>query len=253
MEEKLLLEEIDEHVMIVSLNRKITNALDLTLITQLGDSIRNATQDPAIHGFVLTSANEKFFSIGLDIPQLFPLSKDEFMVFYRTFNRFCVDLYTLPMPTIAAITGHAVAGGCILALCCDNRYIAEGKKKMGLNELKLGVPVPYPADRILHQIVGFQEAQEIIDTGDFFLPETLLKIGLVDKILPGDQLRAKVIEKVKSTGACDRTAYSLSKQNRTELVAAQIMERLEEKEKRFVECWYADKTRKRLQAAMKKF
>lgn len=75
-------------------------------------------------------------------------------------------LYTLPKPVVAAITGHAIAGGCILALCCDYRFISEGRKLMGLNEVKLGVPVPYLADRVLHALVGTRYAREIIESGE---------------------------------------------------------------------------------------
>lgn len=239
--------------MLVSLSREVTNALNPAFITQLAHVIKEAKENTAVHGFVLTSANEKFFSIGLDIPYLYKLTRSDFMLFYRAFNRFCIDLYMLPMPTVAAITGHAVAGGCILALCCDYRYIADGKKKMGLNELKLGVPVPYPADRILHQRVGFRNACEITDTGDFFLPDALLRMGVVDEILPPGELKARAFDKVRLLNRQCQVSFAAIKRNRQESVAAGIMERLEEKEEEFVDCWFAEGTRARLREAMEKF
>ncbi|MCK4251846.1 enoyl-CoA hydratase/isomerase family protein, partial [candidate division WOR-3 bacterium] len=188
MNQKMIRIEHYNNVAIVKLDRNVTNALNLELVTKLDETLHKVKKDSNIHSLVLTSSNEKFFSIGFDIPQLFELSKNDFKVFYKAFNRVCMELYTLPKLTIAAITGHAVAGGCILALCCDYRFIADGRKKMGLNEIKLGVPVPYLADCVLRQIVGFRNAREIMDTGEFYESEKLLQMGMVDLILPLDQL-----------------------------------------------------------------
>ena len=71
-----------------------------------------------------------------------------------------------------------------MALCCDYRFIAEGRKLMGLNEVKLGVPVPYLGDCILRHLVGARHARDIMDTGDFYHPEVLLQMGMVDQALP---------------------------------------------------------------------
>ncbi|MFH2057592.1 MAG: enoyl-CoA hydratase-related protein [Pseudomonadota bacterium] len=69
--------------------------------------------------------------------------------FFQRFNQLTLDLYTLPLPTACAISGHAIGGRNILALTGDYRFMAEGKKRIGLNEIQLGVPVPYLADLIL--------------------------------------------------------------------------------------------------------
>lgn len=245
--------ENDGTVAIVKLDRSITNAFNLELVTELDEMFQKIKHDSTIHSLVLTSTHEKFFSIGFDIPELFKLSKDDFSIFYKAFNRLCLDLYTFPKMTIAAITGHAVAGGCIVALCCDYRFIAEGKKKMGLNEIKLGVPIPYPADCILRQIVGFRNSREIVDTGEFYLPEKLLHMGMVDEIVPLEKVLAKAIEKASSIDELSPDAFALIKRNRVEGVTAQISSKLREKEQIFLECWYSDEVRSRLKIAMAKF
>jgi enoyl-CoA hydratase/carnithine racemase len=209
--------------------------------------------DEAIEGLVLTSANEKFLSIGFDIPSLLPLPKDEFANFYRAFNQLCMDLYTLPKPTVAAINGHAIAGGCILALCCDVRVIADGRKLIGLNEVKLGVPVPYVSDRILHAMLGARYAREVMELGEFYPPEDALRIGLVDFVLPQDQVVEKAIEQARLLSSAPGEAYALVKANRVEDVMLEILERLEVKQLRFIECWYADAARQPLQEAGSKF
>jgi enoyl-CoA hydratase/carnithine racemase len=250
---ELIHRQYHDGVTLLQLNRAVTNALNLQLVRELSENLKRARDDPKVRGLVLGSTNDKFFSIGFDIPELFELAKDDFVPFFQTFNRLCLDLYTWPKPTIAAITGHAIAGGCILALCCDYRLIAQGRKLMGLNEIQLGVPVPYVADRILEQLVGAQNAREITYTGKFYSPEALLPMGMIDQVLPLEQVLQQAIEKAKSLGALPPDAFAMIKRNRTEIVEAQIQERLTEKEQYFIECWYASQARERLREAIKKF
>ncbi len=242
-----------KNIAIVQLSHKSTNAINLALVKELADTINDIKVDDKIKALVLTSANEKFLSIGFDIPSLRPLSQDDFSLFYQAFNQLCIDLYTLPKPTIAAITGHAIAGGCILALCCDERVIAEGRKLFGLNEVKLGVPVPYVADRILHALVGARLAREVMELGEFYPAEDALGIGLVDYLVPLDQVLEKALEQARLLSAAPGEAFALIKANRVEDVMIGILDRLEVKQMRFIECWYADAARKPLEEAGRKF
>jgi enoyl-CoA hydratase/carnithine racemase len=165
----------------------------------------------------------------------------------------CLRLYTFPKPTVAAITGHAVAGGCILALCCDYRLIAEGKKLMGLNEIKLGVPVPYLADCVLQGIVGTRCARDMMDTGEFYVPADALRMGLVDAVFPVGDVLPKAVEKARLLGAWPPPAFALIKRNRVEQIEQRVMARREEKERLFVDCWYSEEARQRLKEAIEKF
>lgn len=242
-----------DSVAIVELKRGITNPIDLQLVNELANALHEIKRDPGMHGLVLSSSSHKFFSIGFDIPNLFELDKEDFKHFYRAYNQACLDLYTLPKPTVAAVTGHAIAGGCILALCCDYRYIAEGRRLMGLNEVKLGVPIPYVGDSILRSITSERNATEIMYGGEFYQPAELLQMGVVDQVLPIEQLKEKTVEKVNLLGAFPREAFAMIKRNRVEAVEEQILSRLEEKQLYFVECWYSEEGRKRIREAMDKF
>jgi enoyl-CoA hydratase/carnithine racemase len=246
---------VDRHdnVAVVTLNRSVTNPINLELVTDLARTFAALKNDPKVRGLVLTSSNEKFFSIGFDIPRLFGLDRSEFEVFYRAFNRLCLQLYVLPKPTVAALTGHAIAGGCILALCCDYRFAAEGRKLVGLNEVKLGVPVPYPADCILRRLVGDRWAREIMEEGEIYPTEESCRMGMVDRSFPpADVLRA-AIEKAGSLGRLPTAGLVPIKRNRVEAVEEQVLARLEDKENHFIECWYSDGTRALLREAMEKF
>ena len=242
-----------ESVAVVKLNRGTTNALSLECVREIAGALEDLKADRAVRGVVITSSNEKFFSIGFDIPELIDLSREDFKVFFGTFNQMCLDLFTLPKPTVAAISGHAIAGGCILALCCDYRFIAEGRRLMGLNEIKLGVPVPFLADRVLRGIAGMRDAREIMETGDFYEPERSLEMGMVDRILPAGEVLERSIEKARSLGAPPLEAYAVIKRNRIEGIVSEFLARRGEKQEVFLNHWFSGEARRLLREAMERF
>ena len=160
---------------------------------------------------------------------------------------------TIPKPVISAIRGHAIAGGCVLTLCCDYRFISEGRKFIGVNEIKLGVPVPFVADCILRRLIGYRKARTIMDTGDFYEPDEALMLGLVDKVLPLEEVLPKSIEEARKLSSVSSSAFTGVKNNRVEPIEEEVMARLGEKEDFFVECWYSGITRDLLKGAMSIF
>ncbi len=253
MAANLVLLESEQDIAVVRLNRGVTNALNLDLVTELAEVVHTVRLEPALRGLVLTSNNDKFLSIGFDIPNLLLLSPRDFAFFYRAYTQLCLDLLTLPKPTAAAITGHAIAGGCILVLCCDYRFVAEGRKLIGLNEIKLGLPVPYVADCVLRAMVGYRNARDVVDGGDFYQPKEALRLGLVDEILTPQEVLPRCLAKLGMLGAMPGEAAYQIKRNRVEPVEAEIRAGLEERERLFVECWYSEEARERLKEAAAKF
>jgi enoyl-CoA hydratase/carnithine racemase len=253
MEKQRVILDRDGSIAIARLNHGVTNPIDEELITQLTQMIQKVKNQADIHSLVISSANEKFFSIGFDIPHLIDKSESEFGIFFRQFNQMCLDLLMLPKPTIAAITGHATAGGYILALCCDYRYLAQGKKLIGLNEIKLGVPVPYVADCVLRNLVGFRTAREVMDMGEFYLPEASLAFGLVDFLYPLDQVLPKSIAKASQLGAMEQIPFASIKHNRNEGMVREIRVEIVDREQSFLACWYSEAARKHLKEAALKF
>lgn len=232
---------------------EVTNPINMELVNELSSHLGTLAGDPDVQGVVLTGSNEKFFSIGFDIPTLYGLDVEGVGEFYRAYNRLCIDMFTYSKPLVAALVGHAIAGGCILAICCDYRIIAEGKKLMGLNEVKLGLPVPYPAHCILQDLVGTRNAREMVLAGDFYGPDMAFEMGLVDEVLPLERVLSASVEKAALLGSMPSDAFAAIKRNLTEPVAECILSGLFDREKAFLERWFDDDTRPLLKEAMEKF
>lgn len=245
--------EFQNEIAIVRLNNGVSNTITPQMVSELTELLVRLQSDDHVRGLVLSSSNDKFFSIGFDIPRLYPLPPAEFGAFFKAFNQLSIKLYSLPKPTVAAIPGHAIAGGCILALCCDYRLIAEGRRLMGLNEIKLGAPVPYPVDCMLRDLIGSRKAREVMEFGEFFAPEESLQLGMVDQIVTAEEVIPASVERIQQITANPARAYAVIKQNRIQPVLDQIHARLDLVRDDFAECWYSQEARKRLQEAIEKF
>lgn len=246
---KVVIEDRD-NLAIVRFNNGVTNAISPELVDDLFAALRQVKDE--FYGLVL-AGGAKFLSIGFDLPELLKLDRAGVRHFFYNFNQAALELFTLPMPTACAIAGHAVAGGNILALTCDYRFAASGKKLIGLNEVKLGVPVPYLADLMLRQIVGDRAATDMIYRGEFMASSEALEIGLVDEVIPEAELEARAVEKVQELTGFPRQAFSDLKDNRVQAVRIMYDENYKSKHEYFLDCWFSQETQELLTEAAKKF
>lgn len=253
MSKTMITLEQDDNIGILTMSRGVTNALNLDFIDELNTTILEVKNDDSIRGLLLESSNDKFFCIGFDIPQLISLPRSDFADFYHSFNTTLMELFAMPKPTMAVITGHAIAGGCILSLACDYRYIAEGHKLMGLNEIKLGVPVPFLADRVLRDLVGIRYSREIMELGEFYPPDQSHQMGMVDEVLPLEEVRSAAREKIRLLAQMPSQALAIIKANRIGATVEEVTKLNEDKVDAFADRWYADDTRRLLQKAVAKF
>jgi len=170
----------------IRLARAPVNALDPTLCAALVAAIDAAVADNCA-GLVL-SGGEKVFSAGLDVPHLVGLGEDRAALrdAWKSFFAAARALAACPIPVAAAITGHAPAGGCVLALCCDHRVMVEGPFQIGLNETQVGLAVPEGIQRLLRRTVGMHRAERLLVPGAMVDTATAHAIGLVDELAAPD-------------------------------------------------------------------
>ena len=237
-------------VAILRLNNEVINAVSSLLTNDLSETLNKVRNE--FQGIILVGG-EKFFSIGFDLPELLKLDRDGMTEFYYKFNHLVFDLFTLPLPTVCAISGHAVAGGNILALTCDYRFAASGKKLIGLNEVKLGVPVPYLADLMLREIVGERAATEMLYHGELLSISDAKQIGLIDEVFPQEMLEDRALAKASELAALPCSAFSEIKANRVEAIRSRYEKNYRSKHEDFLDCWFSPAAQELLGEASKKF
>jgi enoyl-CoA hydratase/carnithine racemase len=174
------------------LQRPPANAFSPELIVALKQAIETAPQDGA-RALVLSGAPGRF-SAGLDVPLLLTVDRPTVAGLWREFYALLAALARSAIPVTAAITGHATAGGSVLPLFCDCRIAARGDWKLGLNEVQVGLPLPPVIFAGLRRLVGAHQAERLAVGGLLISPDEAIRIGLVDEVVPLDQVVSRAIE-----------------------------------------------------------
>jgi enoyl-CoA hydratase len=169
-------------VVIVMVDRQeAMNALDLATLTELRDRLRELADDDEARVLILTGAGEKAFVAGADIKYMSGLNVDQAKEWGALGHEAGRLLETMPKPTIAAVNGFALGGGCELALACDVRYAAS-TAKLGQPEVNLGITPGWGGTQRLARVCGLGVAKELIFTGRIIDAEQALRIGLVNAV-----------------------------------------------------------------------
>lgn len=178
-----LLYDVKDQIAYITFNRpKVLNALNRKTVEELDDALARARKDASVRALILTGSGEKSFVAGADINELAqrnPVDGTDFSLFgQEVFHR----LETMGKPSIAAINGFALGGGCELALSCTMR-IASKNARLGQPEVKLGIIPGYGGSQRLARLCGKGVAHELILTGEMISAEDALRIGLVNHVV----------------------------------------------------------------------
>ena len=172
----------EDAVALVTIDRQeAMNALDVATLTELRDRLRELAADDAARVVVLTGAGEKAFVAGADIKYMSGLDVEQAKEWGALGHEAGRLLETMPKPTIAAINGFALGGGCELALACDIRY-ASSAAKLGQPEVNLGILPGWGGTQRLARVCGLGVAKELIFTGRLVGADEALRIGLVNDV-----------------------------------------------------------------------
>lgn len=186
------------HIAIATINRpKALNALNSDVLTDLGELVDIVNSDSEIRALVLTGSGEKAFVAGADIGEMSTLTPEEGEAFGKHGNDVFRRIETLPIPTIAAINGFALGGGCELSMSCDIRICAD-TAVFGQPETGLGITPGFGGTQRLARLVGPGMAKQLIYTAKNIKADEALRIGLVNAVYPLDELMAAA-EKLAET------------------------------------------------------
>lgn len=181
---------------------KALNALNPTVLAQLGEAMEEAVADKDCGGIIITGAGDKAFVAGADISTMADLPPAEGLSFAEFGLGILQKIEDSPKVVIAAVDGFALGGGMELALACDMIY-ASDRSRMGQPEVKLGIIPGFGGTQRLARLVGRNRAKEIVFTGAMYEAETAMTFGIVQAVLPSDELLdycVKMVEKIAAVG-----------------------------------------------------
>ena len=240
----------------IRLARPPVNALDPDLCDALRAAVTSAAADGA-RGIALTGG-PSVFSAGLDVPYLMSLGtdRDALMQAWSAFFGAARALVASPVPVAVGMAGHAPAGGCVLALCCDYRVMARSPDpakpfRIGLNETQVGLVAPEGIQRLLRRVVGPHRAERLLVGGLMPTTDEAFAIGLVDEIAGVDDTASRAIEWVRGLATLPRQPVLDTRA----IARADAIEALNPRNvelERFVEAWYSDDTQAALRAVLER-
>ena len=226
-------------VALVRIDRPPANAMDPQLLSDgrtVLEELRSA--EPAA---VVLTGRPGFFSAGVDLKLAPTLDRDGQREMVEGINRTFLDWYSFPRPVVAAVNGHAIAGGLILALTADQR-VGAGEGKLGLTELRAGIPYPAAAIAIVKAELSPPAARRLALAADLVDMRRGRELELLDELTEPDALLDRALEVAEGLAALPRSAYPrVKEQLRGETIAA-LRRRLDQGEDPMLSGWLGDET-----------
>jgi enoyl-CoA hydratase len=212
--------EYDGEVAVVRLDRAPANALDLTLLRE-GRACADELATAPCAAVVLTG-RDRFFSAGMDLKDTPQLDREGQREAVAGINALCAAWYAFPRPVVAAVNGHAIAGGLILALCADYRVGSADGGRFGLTELKVGFPYPAVALAVVRAELTAAAARRLVLRSDLIDAVQAAELGLLDELVDGDPL-PRALALARELAALPAGAYEETKRRlRAETIAATV-------------------------------
>jgi len=225
------------------------NALDEVLVDRLLEVLGQLREGGA-PPLLVTSDHPSLFSPGWDLKQLAAGDRPRLERFLERFERLVLELFSYPAPSVAAIGGHAVAGGCLLAIACDQRVMATGRPRLGLAEHNLGVPVPYGCVQMLRARLGRRAFDELVFRGDGCDADRAHELGLVQRAVAPADLLAAAGRVLSAFGGAEPAAWAATKR----FAHGGVWRRMEagdpDAARRFLDAWFSPPAQQRIAAVV---
>ena len=151
------------------------------------------------------------FSAGVDLPRLLDGGAPYVREFLPALCTMFATVFSYPKPIVAAVNGHAIAGGCVLACACDKRLMARDGGRIGVTELLVGVPFPAIAMEIMRGAAAPQHFENLLFGGATYAPEEASGLGLVDEVVAPDALLERAVAGAQTLAALSPSAFALTK------------------------------------------
>jgi len=184
------------------------NALDVELCRDLGRALAEAESR---EGPLILTGTGSIFSAGVDLFRVVDGGRQYIEQFLPALSDLFLRLFTMPRPVVAAINGHAIAGGCILACACDYRIMGEGKGRIGLPELAVGVPFPASAIELLRSVTDPVRLHEFLFMGRTYEAREAAAAGLVNEVVPIESVMERAVTVARDLSSRPAASYRITK------------------------------------------
>jgi enoyl-CoA hydratase len=221
------------------------NALDDTLIGAIEGELAKL-ESAGTPPLVLASAHPSIFCPGLDLRKVDGLPRQGMRSFMVSFNALLRRVVSYPAPTVAALAGHAIAGGCLVALACDRRVMASWGARLGLSEINLGIPVPAGAIQMLVALYPTRTVEQLVLEGDGLPGERALAVGLVERLAEPEVVLAEAVQLASHLASRPPGAFAAAKAFLRHGLVQTMEERDAAEGERFLDLWYDPATQDRI-------
>lgn len=235
--------------LVLTLDKARGNAMDPPLVDELLVVAHEAAEDASVGGVLLASAHPKLFCPGLDLVELFALDRAAMCAFMLRFAEMAWAFFALPKPVVAAVSGHAVAGGCILALTADWRVLVPGAQ-IGLNEVKIGVPLPWSVALLLRHSVAPAAYSKVALLGRNFEGEEALRAGLVDELSAAEGFQDACLRRLAEFTEKDPYSFARTKAYLRGDALTAMKAREAELIDEWLDGWFSSTTRERIRSTV---
>jgi len=237
---------ISDRLATIQLDRGRSNPINHDMVKELISAVKDLDADREIGGLILTG-KEGFFSSGIDLIEAYSYDEAQSRAFWTDFINMQTALASFKKPMVAAISGHSPAGGCVMAICCDYRLMAEGKFIIGLNEVPVGIIVPDSVFNVYSFWLGQRKAYQYLMEGRLLNVSEALEAGLVDEITTAEDLMAAAEKRVRAYMQFSPKVWSQTKLNMRKALLAQLNTDQTETLDMMLKQWWAPSTRKGLE------
>ena len=230
-----------DEIAILTLDRPKANAFSAELVAELSTALAAEARS---RGVVLASALPGLFSAGWDLKAILDYGRPAMEEFVGAYCDLVRQLFVFGPPLVGALSGHAIAGGLIVAMGADERIAADGKAKFGLSEVILGVSVPQCLMEPFRHVVGARAMERLAATGENLTVEEARSIGLVDRVVPAGELLDRAVERVRVLAGLSAPAYAAIKL-RSRAAAIARFDQARDHDP-FLDFWFGDDARFRI-------
>ena len=238
--------DINSDIGIISIDRAPVNAINHDLILELKNALDSFKQNESISGVIL-EGREGIFSAGLDITYLFPKDREYIERFWKDFSSILINMFSFPKPLYSSISGHCPAGGTVMVIMTDYRIMADGKYVIGLNEVDVGLTVPYGLGHVFQYVVGQRNAEDLLLKAKLISPQEAISVGLIDEVCDLNKLLDTTLDRISIASSLYSNQQAQTKKILRESTLKIFENNLDQDTQLILDSWFSNSGQKRLE------